>query len=231
VAIDGRTWQQLLKRVSLVAVFCFILVSAVIMVDVVSGEHEFQISQPSFSHDFPDTVYFYNTSGGVTFNTFSIIFNIPANHSGQHHIMPREVSLIFWFRDNNISVDNLSSFVNYVRYIWLMNSTFSFYDRWNYNISASKDGWWAPCRILFVVNEEPYVNSVDLGCAFELILINSCGHSFDGHELSVRMAMNVTYSRWWYSLRIAQSHQVASYVFNLPESGTVLIESLELGVP
>jgi hypothetical protein len=180
VAIDGRTWQQLLKRVSLVAVLSIILVSAVIVADVTSGEHEFQIAQPSFSHDFPDTVYFYNISDGVTFNEFSINFNIPANHSGQHHIIPREVSLIFWFRDNNISVDDLSSFVYSVRETWPMSSTFSFNDKWNYNISASKDGWWAPRRILFIFNEDPYVDSLDLRCGFELILINSCGSSFAG---------------------------------------------------
>ena len=185
---------------------------------------EYDVPEPLLSHDFPETIYFYNISGGVTSNRFSIIFDLPTNHSGHHHIIPRELSVMFCFRDNASGAD-LSQL------IWdvddgIRNGTFSYanhdYDRyWRY-----VDSWWIPSHIWFVLDEKPEVNLVRCGIFFDLMLVNSFGNSFEGHDINVQLRMNVTYSRWWHGIQVNPHHQIISYIFDLTDDGVAVIQGL-----
>ncbi len=229
MGIETVTQSQKLKRYLLVAAICVILVSSVAIVDLTSAGYEYEVDEPSFSHDFPETVFFYNISEGVTSNIFSFIIVLPTNHSGHHHIIPTSLSLVFWFRDATDGSD-LSSFI-YDVFELSWNSSLSLnthdYDR----IHTSESDWWAPSQLHYVINDQPDVNHVRFGLAFELLFVNSNGEGFDGHELNVRLDMNVTYSRWWYGLSLSKSHQTVEYSFNLPDDGITALESLEYGLP
>ncbi|MFX1578530.1 MAG: hypothetical protein ACFFBJ_02700 [Promethearchaeota archaeon] len=215
-----------IKRLLIVAAVCAILVTSVIVVDIVSADHEYELAEPDFTDNFPETLYFYNISEGVTSTIFSFIVDIPVNHSGLTHIVPRELSLIFWFRDITDGSD-LSPFIYDVWDTYPLNATFSLslhdYDR----IHIYKDGWWAPSQVTIIINEGLGANIVSFGCAFELALVNTPGDPFDGHEVDVQLAMNVTYSRWWGGLKVNPSQQIVEYDFPLPDDGVAVIQSLE----
>jgi hypothetical protein len=55
-----------LRRIALVAVVSSIIVSSAIIVDVSLAGYDYEPDEPSVSHDFPETIYFYNISEGVT---------------------------------------------------------------------------------------------------------------------------------------------------------------------
>jgi hypothetical protein len=207
-----------------VLVVSSVIVTSVLIADVVLAGIEYDVPEPMLSHDFPETIYFYNISEGVTSNRFSIIFDLSTNHSGHHHIVPREFSVMFCFRDNDSGVDLF-------QLIWdvddgLRNGTFSYanhdYDRyWRY-----VDSWWIPSHIWFALNERPEVNLVRCGILFDLMLINSFGNHFDGHDINVQLRINVTYSRWWHGIQVSSFHQIISYVFDLTDDGVAVIQGL-----
>ena len=214
-----------MKRLLVVMAIFVILVSSATIIDVYSAAFEYEISEPSLSHGFPETLIFYNISEGVTGNLFSIIFELPTYHSGHHHIIPREFSLLFCFKDNATGSD-LSPFIMDVWDI-LRNSTLNYNLHWYDPFEKFKDGWWIPSHLRFVLNERPDVDSVRCGILFELILVNHFGDSFDGHELNVQLRMNVTYSRWWYGFQVNPTHQTIEYAFDLPADGVADIQSLD----
>jgi hypothetical protein len=218
-----------LRRIALILVISFIAISSVIIVDVNLAGYEYEISEPSFSHGFPETIFFYNSSEGVTCNIFSFIVILPANHSGHHCIIPREISLLFWFKDASDGLD-LSTFIleatEHSR-----NSTCSINFHRNYRVDKSEAGWWAPSLVRVAVNDRPDVDFVRFGIEFGLILVNTFGDDFAGHDLNVQLEMNVTYSRWWYGLSVSPSHQIVHCIFNLPDDGITTIQSLESGLP
>ncbi|MFW9805764.1 MAG: hypothetical protein ACFFFK_03465 [Candidatus Thorarchaeota archaeon] len=218
--------SKIIKRLVIVALVCAILVTSVIVVDISSADHEYDLEEPSFTDNFPNTLYFYNISEGVTGTIFSFIVNIPVYHSGLHHMVPREISLIYWFRDATDGSD-LSGFIYDVSDTWLSNATFDIIYHWADHINLHVDDWWTPSRITFRINEGPGAENVSLGSAFELALINTPGDLFNGHEINVHLAMNVTYSRWWSGLRVNPTQQTVEYDFSLPDSGNVTIQSLE----
>jgi hypothetical protein len=214
-----------LKRVVLVLIVSTIIVTSLVITDVTVAGFEHDVSEPELNHDFPETIYFYNISEGVTGEYFGIIFDIPVNHSGHHHIIPRELSLLFCFRDNVTGAD-LSSF------IWgvddsIRNGTFSYnlhdYDRFEKYV----DGWWMPTHLRFVLNDRPDVFLVKCGILFELIVVNHFGDFFDGHQLDIQLRMNVTYSRWWNTIQVSQAHQTIEYVFDFTDNGVVDVQSLD----
>jgi hypothetical protein len=214
-----------LRRIALVVVISAIIVTSVAFTDVALAGNEYDVQEPMLNHDFPEIIYFYNISEGVTSNRFSMILDFPVNHTGHHHIIPREFTMMFCFRDNVTGAD-LSQL------IWdvddgLRNGTFSYnlhdYDRhWRF-----ADDWWIPSSIRFVLNERPDVNLVSCGIFFELLLVNSLADPFDGHEIDVQLRMNVTYSRWWYGFQVNPTHQTIEFVFDLPDDGVADIQSLE----
>ncbi|MFW9962371.1 MAG: hypothetical protein ACFFCX_02315 [Candidatus Sifarchaeia archaeon] len=214
-----------IRRIALFLVISAIVISSVIIVDINLAGHEYRFFEPTFTHSFPESVDFYNISEGVTFNPFSFFVVFPVNHSGHHHIIPREITLLFWFKDNDSSVD-LSTFVYAVQDVF-RNSTFSFYLHDFDMVNKFEDGWWSPNRLTFTLNENPEVNSVSFGLSLELILVNINGDNFDGHELNVQLEMNVTYSRWWFGLPANRVHQTIRYAFDLPDDGVVDIRCLE----
>jgi hypothetical protein len=185
-----------IKRLLIVAAVCAILVTSVIVVDIVSADHEYELAEPDFTDNFPETLYFYNISEGVTSTIFSFIVEIPAIHSGLTHIVPRELSLIFWFRDATDGSD-LSGFIYDVSDMWPYNATFDIIYHWVDHINLHVDDWWTPSQVTIKINEGPSAENVSFGSAFELVLVNTPGDPFDGHELDVRLEMNVTCSRWW----------------------------------
>jgi len=225
VTIESASNPWISKQFAIVVSICIILVSSLIIVDIVSAGHEYSTTEPSFVHDFPETVAFYNISEGVTSNTFSFIVEIPVIHSHHHHIAPKEISFLFWFRDATDGSD-LSQFINAV-FDNLWNSTFDLrihdYDQ----VDRNESGWWAPSVLHVVFNSIPYADSLRFGYDLELILINEFGDDFNGHELEVQLEMNVTYSRWWFGLQIAPSQQTVTHIFNLSDDGVVDIVSLE----
>ncbi|KXH70076.1 MAG: hypothetical protein AM326_04675 [Candidatus Thorarchaeota archaeon SMTZ-45] len=214
-----------LRREVLVLVISAIVISSVIIVDISLAGHEYKVSEPTFTHRFPETIYFYNISEGVNFNEFSFIVELPVNHSGDHHLIPREISLLFWFRDNDSGVD-LSTFI-YAIQDGPRNSTFSFYLHDFDMVNKYENGWWSPTLLTFILNENPDVDSVSFGLYLELLLANINGDDFDGHELNAQLEMNVTYSRWWFGLPVNRVHQTISFVFNLPDDGVADVQSLE----
>ena len=218
-----------MKRYLVVTALCVILVSSIAIVDFTSAGYEYDIDEPLFSHGFPETIFFYNISEGVTSNIFSFIVELPANHSGHHHIIPREISLLFWFRDVTDGSD-LSSFIYDVIESFPQNSTFNIIRHWADSVDIHEGDWWTPSLISITVDGGPGAESVTIGSAFELILANTLGDPFDAHELNVRLEMNVTYSRWWYGLSMNPSHQTVEYVFDLPDDGIAVVQSLEFGV-
>ncbi len=229
VGIESISRSLKMKRLLVVTAICVILVSSVAIVDVTSAGYEYDISEASFSHGFPETIFFYNISEGLTSNIFSFITVLPVNHSGHHHIIPRDLSLLFWFKDASDGTD-LSTFIDAVLYN-RRNGTFSIslhdYDQ----VDKSESGWWAPSLIRVVFNDRPDADIVEFGLELELILVNLFGDDFNGHELNVQLEMNVTYSRWWYGLSVSPSHQTVQYIFNLPDDGIATIQSLEYGLP
>ncbi|TFH04133.1 MAG: hypothetical protein E4H14_15390 [Candidatus Thorarchaeota archaeon] len=217
--------QRTLRRVALVLIISAIIITSIVITDVSLAGIEYDVPAPVLSHDFPEIIYFYNISDGVTSNIFSIIFEFPTNHSGHHHIIPREFSLMFCFRDNATGAD-LSPFIMDVM-DGLRNGTFSYNNHYYDRYAKYEDGWWIPSYILFVLNEKPDVDIVRCGIMFELMLVNSFGDPFDAHELNIELRMNVTYSRWWYESQISPAHQKIEYVFNLPDDGVADIQSLD----
>ena len=120
---------------------------------------------------------------------------------------------MFCFRDNASGAD-LSQLILDVD-DGLRNGTFSYanhdYDRfWRF-----VDSWWIPSHYWFALDEKPEVNLVSCGIFFDLMLVNSFGNLFDGHEINVQLRMNVTYSRWWHGIQVSSLHQIISYVFDL----------------
>ncbi len=230
VGIESISRSKKMKRLLVVTtICCVILISSVAIVDVTSAGYEYDISEPSFSHGFPETIFFYNISEGMTPNIFSFIAVLPTNHSGHHHIIPREVSIIFWFRDASDGSD-LSSFIDAVLY-YRPNSTFSI-NLHEYNqVDKSDSGWWAPSLFRVIFNDRPDATIVEFGIELKLLLMNIFGDDFNGHEINVKLEMNVTYSRWWYVLSVSPSHQTVQYTFNLPDDGIATIQSLEYGLP
>ena len=229
VGSESITRSLKLKRYLVVTAICVVLVSSVAIVDVTSAGYEYDIDEPSFSHGFPETIFFYNISEGVTGNIFSFIIELPANHSGHHHIVPRAISLLFWFRDASDGSD-LSDFIMEVDDTFPQNSTFNIKSHWINQVDKSEFGWFAPSHLEIEVNERPDVDSVSIGSAIEIILVNSFGDDFDAHELNVQLEMNVTYSRWWYGLLVNPLHQTVEYIFNLPDDGIATVQSLEFGL-
>jgi len=218
-----------LKRLSIVVLMCIILLSSLIIVDISVAGYEYEIAQPSFTHDFPDTIFFYNISEGVTSNSFSFIVELPLNHSGHHNIVPSKISLVFRFRNATDGAD-LSEFINAV-FDNLWNSIFSLSMHKYDQINRNESGWWAPSLLTVDFNERLNVDSLIFGYRLELILINTFGEQFNGHELECQLEMNVTYSRWWFGLEINPAHQVVTYNFNLSGVGYTDIQSLEYGSP
>ena len=215
-----------IKRLLFVAAVCAILVTSVIVVDIVSADHEYELAEPDFMDNFPETLYFYNISEGVTYTIFSFIVDIPANHSGLTHIVPREISLIFWFRDITDGSD-MSPFIFGVHEKHPYNATFNLLIHDFDLINIHENGWWAPSQVTIGINEGPGTDTVSFGCAFELILVNTPGDFFNGHEVDIQLAMNITYSRWWGGLRVNPSQQIVEYDFPLPDNGVATIQSLE----
>ncbi len=214
-----------MRRVALVLVISAIIVTSIAITDMTLAGIEYDVPEPVLSHDFPETIYFYNISEGVTSNIFSIIFEFPTNHTGHHHIIPREFTVMFCFRDNATGAD-LSQLIYDVS-DGLRNGTFS-YNLHDYNRHwIFVDSWWMPSQIRFVLNDRPDVDLVRCGIFFELLLINSFGDPFDGHEIDVQLRMNVTYSRWWYGIQVSPFHQTIDYVFDLPDDGVADIQSLD----
>ncbi len=217
------------KNLILVVILCSVLISSIVLVDIASTGYEYEISNPTIFSAFPETLYFYNISEGVTINRHSFIVFLPVNHSGNTHIIPREVSTIFWFKDANYGSD-LSLFVVSVTDN-LRNGTFSFNNH-DYDQLEKKDSdWWAPSLIHFVFNDGPDVSLVRLGLEVEIILSNINGDAFDNHDFCFQLEINVTYSRWWYNIRLSEGHQMNSYRCNLTQDGLVNIQSLEYGLP
>ena len=171
VGIESVTRSLTLKRYLTVAAICVILVSSVAIVDLTSAGYEYEMDEPSFSHSFPDTIFFYNISEGVTGNIFSFIIVLPTNHSGHHHIIPREISLLFWFRDATDGSD-LSSFIYDLSDTFPQNSSSNLISHWRDLVDLHEDDWWAPSRISFTVDEGPVAEAIIIGSAFELILVN-----------------------------------------------------------
>ena len=169
-----------LKKYLVVTAVCAILVSSLVIVDITSAGHEYILSEPSFTHDFPETVFFYNISEGATSTIFSFIVDIPANHSGQHHIIPREISLLFWFRDASDGSD-VSSFFWDVLDRHPQNGTFNIVRIWADSVNIHEDGWWTRTHITYEYNEDPGVEYVSFGSANELILVNTFCDPFDRH--------------------------------------------------
>ena len=230
MGIESISRSQKTKRLLVVtAICCVILVSSVAIVDVTSAGYEYDISEPSFSHGFPETIYFSNISERYTSNIFSFIAVLPANHSGHHHIIPREISLLFWFRDASDGTD-LSTFIDAVLYL-RRNGTFSISLLDHGLVDKSDSGWYAPSLIRVIFNDRPDATIVEFGLELKLLLVNIFGDDFNGHELNVQLEMNVTYSRWWYVLSVSPSHQTVQYIFNLPDDGIATILSLEDGLP
>lgn len=213
-----------LKKLGLVILICVILISSVIIVDMASAGYEHNISEPSFSHDFPKTILFHNISEGITSNMFSLILDFAVNHSGHHHIIPREISLLFWFKADTARTD-LSKFIDAVLY-YRRNGTFDI-SHHNYDqMDMTESGWWAPSLLHFVFNDRPDIDFVRFGLELKIILVNFFGDNFVGHELNVQLEMNVTYSRWWYSLPVSESHQTEFYHYNLTQDCLVEIQTL-----
>lgn len=217
------------KQFLYVVSICVILLSSLVIVDIVSAGYEYEISEPSLSYNFPDTLVFYNTSEGASANIFSFIVELPVKHSGHHHIVPREISLLFWFRDvtNGTNLSQLISDVFENR----RNGTFDIamhdYDRVNRNES----GLWAPFQINLIFYDHPNADSLRFGLEVELMLINYIDDFFTGLELDVQLEMNVTYSRWWFGINVAPLHQIVTYNFNLTENGFAEIVKLQNGMP
>lgn len=222
----GIARSQILKapvrKVLFVSLVVGIVISGFIVVDIVTAGYEYTVTEASFAHNIPETVYCHSDRGGVTYNPFSLSLEIPANHSVHHHITPREISLLFWFKDDSDA--NLSAFIVDVLEVSL-NSTCSIFNK-NYDrVNRVEDGWWAPSRHWFAFNERTDMDHLGFGCSFELPLVNCYSNDFDGHELNVRLDLSVTYSRWWFNQRISQFHQTIKYSFSLPDDGTVLVRS------
>ncbi len=118
-----------------------------------------------------------------------------------------------------------------MRDIFPRNSSSNIIRHWRDLVDLHKDDWWAPSLISFEVDEGPTAETITIGSAFELILVNFFGDSFDTHEVNVRLEMNVTYSRWWYGLSLSNSHQTVEYEFILPDDGIADIQSLVYGLP
>jgi hypothetical protein len=81
VVIESTSNPWISKQFASVISICIILISSLIIVDMVSAGHEYSTTEPTFVHDFPETVAFYNIGEGVTSNTFSFIVDIPVIHS------------------------------------------------------------------------------------------------------------------------------------------------------
>ena len=218
------------RNVIVVLFVSVVLISSVIAVDIGLGGHEYQMAKPTLDSAIPNTLYFYNISEGVTGNTHSIIIDLPTNHSGSSHIIPREVSIIFWFKD----LTDGSSLFPFVNAVWdtITNCTLSLrlhdYDDIQ---QENESGWYAPSSLTFAFNDIPNVDIVRLGVGLEIVFANYYGNGFDGHVLSCQIAMNVTYSRLWNSFCVSESHQINSYHFNATQDGLIMIESLEYGFP
>ncbi len=217
------------RNLLLVLVISSVLVSSIVIVDISAGEHEYEMPDPIVHLEFPEILYFYNISEGVSVNTFSCIFEFPSNISGSQQIIAREVSLIFWFKDITDG-SSVSTFI-YNIHDNLRNCSVSLNNHIFSEVNSEKDGWWASSELRFVFNEEPSADSITLGVAFEIFLINQNGPTFDNHEVKAQMDMNVTYSRWWQGIRINDSHQTNSYLYKLTPNGIVTIESLVYGLP
>jgi hypothetical protein len=230
VGIESVSRSQEMKRLLVVTAIFVILVSSVVIVDVTSAGYEYDMPEPSLSHGFPESIFFYNISEGVTSNIFSIIVELPANLSSHHHIVPRDISLLFWFRDASDGSD-LSSFIYDLSDTLPMNSSSNIIRHWRDLVGLREDDWWAPSLISFTVDEGPTAEAITIGSAFDLVLVNAFGDSLDTHELNVRLEMNVTYSWWWYGLSVSKTHQTVEYDFNFPDDGIADIVSLEYGLP
>lgn len=217
--------SRYLRRMLLVAIVSGIAISGIIIADISHAAYQWDLQEPTLEHGFPETVYFYNIGEGVTANRFSLILTLPANRSGHHVIVPREVTLLFKFRDASHGND-LSQFIFEVeRNLW--NSTLGIslldYD-W---ISLNESGWYAPSLLRIVLHDIPRVFAVGIGLLLSLVVVNELGVGLDGHELQTQLMMNVTYARWWNGLRVAPSHQTVSYTFDLPNDGISSLESIE----
>lgn len=226
---EGITAILKTRQFLYVVSICIILVSSLIIVDIVRAGYEYEIPEPSLSHNFPDTVVFYNISEGVSVNIFSFIVELPIKHSGHHHIVPREISLLFWFRDTTNGT-NLSPIIYDVFEI-RRNATFGI-GMHNYDqVNLIESDWWTPSRLRIVFNDHPFIDTLKCGLEFELLLINYIDENYNGLELDVQLEMNVTYSRYWFGQQITPLHQIETHNFKLTENGFTDIEKLQYGKP
>ena len=215
-------------KVILVIIVGAMVVSGVIAVDVVSAAHQYDLAEPVFIHSFPDALCYYNISEAMTQNDFSMRILIPSNHFGQHHLVPRAISLRLWFMDAD-SEENLSQFIiNF--HDDLSNSTLALKYERHYG-SLSNGQWWSPSLLYVEFSDVPDVNEVQYGVRSGIYLANINGGKFNGDGLFVRADMNITYSRWWFSLPVTESHQIATFSYDLSAGSPIHIYSLEYPYP
>jgi len=215
-------------KVILVIIVASMVVSGVIAVDVVSAGHQYELAEPVFLHDFPDALYYYNISEAMTQNDFSMRIIIPLNHFGHHHLIPEAISLRLWFMDVD-NEENLSQFI--IDFVAdLSNSSIALLYERHYG-SLSNGQWWSPSLLYVEFNDVPDVNEVRYGVRSGIHLANINGGKFNGDGLFVRVDMNITYSRWWFNLPVTQSHQTATYSYDLTAGAPIHIYSLEYPYP
>jgi hypothetical protein len=211
-------------------VLTIVIISVVVSgIDVLAAGHDYQLAEPLFVSSFPNALYYYNIGEAVTENRFSMIITIPSNHFGRNHIVPKAISLRFWFMDADTK-ENLGDFIIDTQ-SELSNCTLSLVYEWPHYVGMHKGDWWSPCFLYVEFNDRPDINQVQYGVLWGVVLSNMYGPLFNGTRLFARLDMNITYSRWWFGLSVTGSQQTATYSYDLSSVAPIHIYSLEYPYP
>jgi hypothetical protein len=207
---------------------CVALITLAVFVDITSGDRSYDLPDASMTSHFASEIMYANISEGVCSNPCSLILDISSLHQGPHHIIPRMIHLRFWLHDRNSS--DLSEFVHYI-HDTLSNSTVSFNRRKWTPQELSLDGWWSPAVLEIGFNTASSTEQLSCGIGLETVVINTYGPQFLHHRISAYLDVNVTYSRWWNNILIAENHQTVEMSYNLTQEASWTVESYELGYP